>query len=109
MFCITNETSLGPFFALQYEFSFESQSYVLACNLHGYYDKHDDDVDDANVVISYTHHRVVCNVFMQSIVDSFGGKYDTASAYVRLYDNKLFLSDDQQSLDYQLVSIKASI
>jgi len=46
---------------------------------------------------------------MQSIVDGFGSKYDAASAYVRLHDNKLFLSDNQQLPDYQLASIKASI
>jgi len=46
---------------------------------------------------------------VQSIVDSFGGKHDEASAYVRLDDNKLFLSDDQLSCDYQRASIKASI
>jgi len=45
-------------------------------------------------------------VFTQSIVDSFDGKHDIASVYVRLHENKLFLSDDQRSLDYQLAKIK---
>lgn len=44
--------------------------------------------------------------FTQSIVDSFGGKHDMASVYVGLCDNKLFLSDHQQSCDYQLARIK---
>ena len=50
----------------------------------------------------------MCNLFVQSIVNSFSGKCDEALVYIRLYDNKLFLSDNQQSPDYQLASIKAS-
>ena len=32
-----------------------------------------------------------------------------ASVYIRLHDDKLFLSDDQQSPDYQAVRIKVSV
>jgi len=46
---------------------------------------------------------------LQSIVDIFGGKHDVALVYVRLHDNKLFLSDRQQSHDCQLARIKVSI
>ena len=47
--------------------------------------------------------------FMQSIVDSFDGKDDVASVYIRLHNNKLFISDVQLlSSDCQLVTIKVS-
>ena len=54
----------------------------------------------------HTFHVIV---LLQSVVDIFGGKDDMASVYVRLHDNKLFLSDYQQSCDYQLAKIKVSI
>jgi len=48
------------------------------------------------------------HVLLQSVVDSFDGKHDEASVYIRLYDNKLFLSDIQRSPDYCLTSVKVS-
>jgi len=49
------------------------------------------------------------NVLVQSIVDCFGGQNDMVSLYVRLKDNKLFLSDEQRTADYQLARVKVGL
>jgi len=47
---------------------------------------------------------------VQSVVDTFDGKDDIASVYIRLDDNKLFVSDGQlSSSDYQQARIKVNV
>lgn len=64
-----------------------------------------DNGDDFEIYV-----EVFCHVLMyQSIVDIFDGIHDMASVYVSLHDNRLFLSDRQQSSDYQLARIKVGV